>query len=155
MKPAILATAILLLSGTAAAMADDLEALAASYRSHYPVSRTLAPPQRCTSFCTAAAFDRIIIFPPPEYDHRYYGHLEVRYLSADEMKVKCPANAFGQRLACAYPNYPKQGSCMVFMGPAEEIEAAGYSDSLAMRHEIGHCNGWSAKHERMRDLLQH
>jgi len=154
-KPIILAGTIALLATTGAARADDLEALAQQYRSHYPASRVIAPTQRCGAYCTGAAFDRIIIFAPVEYDHAYHGHLKVRYLSADEMKKACPPNHLGQRLACAYPNYPKQGSCMVFMGPAEEIEAAGYSDSLAMRHEIGHCNGWSAKHERMRDLLQH
>src|SRR5262245_17711638 len=69
------------------------------------------------------------------------------YPSHDEMLKVCAPNARGQRLVCAHVS---EGKCTVYLAPQKELEAAGYTDVLAVRHEIGHCNGWGPDHAGMR-----
>src|SRR5262245_13192783 len=68
------------------------------------------------------------------------------------MMKNCPPNKYGRRIACttiATPTY-----CRVYVGPAEELEALGYADTTIVRHEIGHCNGWSKDHPGMHALKE-
>lgn len=51
-------------------------------------------------------------------------------------------------IACSYRTYNSVTgapiSCLIMLGPM------AHTDERALRHEMGHCNGWTNDHERAR-----
>jgi hypothetical protein len=76
--------------------------------------------------------------PPARYDHAHRG-ADVRYVSHEEALRLCgpahPRNTSGV-IACAFNTVRP---CVIVIGPGELRGV--------LRHEEGHCNGWSANHE--------
>jgi hypothetical protein len=92
------------------------------------------------------------ILPPERYDHPYKGHLTLQRATDEEMIKTCPAPlTLPKRIACAFP-IPAANSCLIVLAPRTTIAAAGYSEEIVIRHEIGHCNGWPADHNGARRL---
>jgi hypothetical protein len=92
------------------------------------------------------------ILPPERYDHPYKGHLTIQRATDEEMVRTCPAPlTLPKRIACAFP-IPAANSCLIVLAPRATITAAGYSEEIIIRHEIGHCNGWPADHNGARRL---
>jgi hypothetical protein len=88
-----------------------------------------------------------VALPPAEYDRPYTGKLTVlkepsyvflRYVCRDTPNA----------VACSYRTYDSVSgetiSCLIMLGPDV------WEDERVMRHETGHCNGWSANHEGAR-----
>jgi hypothetical protein len=104
-------------------------------------SLTIALPLIVTA-ATAADY----ILPPKEYDHPYAGRVEV-IEARDQGHVRelCgPGAKFGKigALACSQ-KWPDR--CRIVVSPSA-LKAAGFALHVAMRHEIGHCNGWPGDH---------
>lgn len=92
--------------------------------------------------------------PPPEYDHPYSGKLEKRYRPQAKIMAECSAlfvadtgNSIG-----AYPgmkgcSIQKPGHCIVVVidKPVAMKGRPGVliTPEAVLRHEIGHCNGWT------------
>lgn len=84
-----------------------------------------------------------IALPPAEFDHEYTGKLTV--LKEDNyvfIRHVCRDNP--DAIACSYRTYNSISgetlSCLILLGPAAQ------DDPRAMRHEIGHCQGWTNDH---------
>jgi hypothetical protein len=90
---------------------------------------------------------KMIRLPPPQYDVAYVGKLEIlRYIYIEELRAICDARDHESRVvACAER---KDHSCTIHLGPYEKLIATGHTFASIMRHELGHCNGWSAQHEQ-------
>ncbi len=92
--------------------------------------------------------DRYVL-PPEQYDHPYTGKLETFYDQSDAVRATvCPRAVYGTPIACALRNGP--GGCIIVLGPDEVLRARGWSVETVIRHETGHCNGWSADHRNAR-----
>lgn len=91
------------------------------------------------------------ILPPVKYDRPFAGKLTV-FTAKDQAQVRtmCPNTKFPPigALGCALFGDGKH--CTVVLAPDADIVAAGFTTEIAKRHEIGHCNGWSAAHEGSR-----
>jgi hypothetical protein len=87
------------------------------------------------------------LMPPVEYDHPYAGALAItRFHTMADVRMVCP-NTPG--IACALVG---ADHCLVYILDDWVLRAAGYSYEQALRHEIGHCNGWSGDHPSGRHL---
>jgi hypothetical protein len=89
----------------------------------------------------------VIPLPPAEFDHEYKGQLIITKwndYSLIQMICKETTNA----IACSYRTYDsisgKPISCLIMLGPL------AHDNARVLQHEIGHCNGWSNKHEGAR-----
>jgi hypothetical protein len=67
--------------------------------------------------------------------------------STDEVRKLCKKPDDRYALACAYAY---DVSCWIVIAPTKDIEAQGLTRDIAMRHELGHCNGWSGEHNNAR-----
>ena len=85
--------------------------------------------------------------PPVEYDRKYTGQLIVNKMN-DYSLIRDLCKETVNAIACSYRSHEavsgKPISCLIMLGPA------AWNDDRALRHEIGHCNGWSDKHEGAR-----
>jgi len=85
------------------------------------------------------------MLPPKEFDHEYDGELTIKYLIPQDIRRLCnPAlKTKGQNaLACTRADFaPKR--CTIYMMTAQELERLGWTYDIVLRHETGHCNGWS------------
>jgi hypothetical protein len=77
--------------------------------------------------------------PPVEFDGPYKGRLTVtnledygiiRYICKNPTAVACAIHTWGD--------------CLILLGPGT------WSNKEVLRHELGHCNGWSNNHEGAR-----
>ncbi len=97
--------------------------------------------------CTAAAC-MLAILPPVEFDN-YKGLLTITEMgSKHEVRVMC-GNTVAQNplgLGCAWRDKPISGACWIIHAPVKDIIEAGYTLKLVIRHEKGHCLGWSGSH---------
>jgi hypothetical protein len=75
--------------------------------------------------------------PPKRYDHPYKGRVEVVELSESFYE----GHYGGDVLAFTYGPDP-DGTCRIFINLAYRSLRR-----RIIRHEIGHCNGWSEDHE--------
>jgi hypothetical protein len=91
-------------------------------------------------------FDAI---PPLEYDRPYTGTLvTTRVGSQAEVRELCPKTPF-VALGCAFL-WKGQNSCLIVLADDATIRAAGWDPAVVLRHETGHCAGWSPDHEGAR-----
>src|SRR5262249_38407791 len=91
--------------------------------------------------------------PPVEYDHPFKGEvLIIDELSQQVMKDNC-TGPHGWRpgyatLGCTFQN-GIDGRCVIMLAERDLIEDYTTREA-AIRHEIGHCNGWGADHKGAR-----
>ena len=88
-----------------------------------------------------------IPLPPVEFDHPYAGQLNVTKWN-DYSLIRFICKYTPTSIACSYRTYNTATgapiSCLIMLGPK------AHDDERALRHEMGHCNGWSGKHEGAR-----
>lgn len=89
--------------------------------------------------------------PPTRYDHTYSGDLRVHRVPVQEISKTCQRlySHYGIKTGGAFPNHGcssgnRGGICEVVI-PLGSIQKA--TPAAILRHETGHCNGWSGKHE--------
>jgi hypothetical protein len=83
--------------------------------------------------------------PPKEFDHEYDGQLTVKHMIAEDIHRVCALAlkpGQGPALACASAFLGTPKKCTIWMMTEEDLNRRGWSYSIVMRHEIGHCNGW-------------
>jgi hypothetical protein len=85
--------------------------------------------------------------PPVQYDKPYTGKLAIQRFSARE-KIPCKT-----LLACAY-HASDYGRCYIAMASDRLLATEHHTYATALRHELGHCNGWPGDHERKRLILR-
>lgn len=84
--------------------------------------------------------------PPAFFDRPYLGTLTIWIADKKTVREHCynmSPNWSG--LACA-KGLKDKSRCIIYIVKDEVLTAAGYHPSVAMRHELGHCNGWSGDH---------
>ena len=84
-----------------------------------------------------------VALPPAEYDRPYTGRLTV--LKEDSyLLIRHVCNDTPNPVACSFRTYDTVSgetlSCLILLGPKV------HNDERALRHEIGHCNGWGGDH---------
>lgn len=87
--------------------------------------------------------------PPARFDHAYPGKLTVRYLPQKQVVTAC-AKLFAEYKVAAKSSFNQRG-CSAITGTSCTVILIDRTYALAtpkavLRHEIGHCNGWSASH---------
>jgi hypothetical protein len=94
----------------------------------------------------------IATLPPVEYDKPYTGKLFIiRYSTEAEIFASC-AGAGEKKLACSSHPSNDLNRCTIYIGPDKALKARHITYAYVMRHELGHCNGWSNDHERGRKV---
>jgi hypothetical protein len=97
----------------------------------------------------AIATIRIKQLPPVKYDHPTKVPVEIHDLDSEEsLREECGfQNLHTDRtiIGCADP---KSDRCDIYLGPIPA--STGITRNINIRHEIGHCNGWSGDHAGMR-----
>jgi hypothetical protein len=95
------------------------------------------------STATQAFGQAIDILPPPKFDKPFRGKLEIdRVQTEDDVRGKCMVYFPRILLGCA----EREGNtCYIVLASDELLHSYGLDPKIAMRHEIGHCNGW--RHE--------
>jgi hypothetical protein len=95
----------------------------------------------------AHAKDRKSILPPPKYDHLYEGRITI--VHGDSQGLPCRPRSLSTRLSCSsleedeVKTYHSTGKeCVIHLASREEIEDAGYTESVILRREMARCNGW-------------
>jgi len=89
--------------------------------------------------------------PPAEYDKPYTGELIIKQVATEQdVRDACPgaAAAFDRNpqshaTACNY-NYGTR--CEIIIVSDKVFKALGLTYAASLRHELGHCNGWSKDH---------
>jgi len=82
------------------------------------------------------------LLPPKKYDYLFPGPIVITRKSTPEKLVPiCGEQKFlgGCSVRIAYV-------CQIFLLDDEWLERFGLTYKTALRHEIGHCNGWGADH---------
>src|SRR5262245_56139379 len=77
--------------------------------------------------------------PPVEFDKPYTGKLSIQRFSV----LPCTTSKY----ACAW-RAKDLSWCYIAMGSDKILATAHQTYASVMRHELGHCNGWGADHER-------
>jgi hypothetical protein len=102
---------------------------------------------------TKAIFDTYargyLSLPPFEYDVPYKGKLIIiESPTLEGMKALC--NRPDAKTACAWPpltirpdGTSYRYECVIIMVPLAMLVAQGHAPRVVLRHEIGHCNGWT------------
>ena len=96
--------------------------------------------------------------PPKEFDHPYRHKLIVRTVNSEAaMQTSCSDGSSQSpfettlkrwRLGCARAfDYSIPPTCIVHLRDEETLRQYNRTRELVLRHEIGHCNGWSNSHE--------
>jgi len=89
----------------------------------------------------------LAILPLVEYDHKYYGTLNMNQISDELMAKLCPKTNFRTTLGCAYVGKDDR---VIMIASDETIKRAGWDRATVVRDEIGHCNGWPNDHSGAR-----
>ena len=88
------------------------------------------------------------MLPPPKYDGPYMGGQLIITKWNDYSLIRMICMDTPNPIACWYKTYETVSvmliSCLVMLGPV------AHDNALVLRHEIGHCNGWTDKHEEAR-----
>jgi hypothetical protein len=84
-----------------------------------------------------------IPLPPVEFDHAYGGQLVVTKFN-DYSLIRMICKDVPTAIACSYRTYKTASgepiSCLILLGPKV------HNDERALRHEMGHCQGWPGDH---------
>ena len=99
------------------------------------------------------AWNKTRIVPPIEYDYPFPGDLRIARVDSEAaVRIACAGADFksGYAMACNY----RWGwhRCDVFIAADEVLATVGLTYEVALRHEIGHCNGWPGDHHGARYL---
>jgi hypothetical protein len=90
---------------------------------------------------------RLIPLPPAKYDHEYTGKLTV-LKEENYLFIRHVCNDTKNPIACSFRTFDTATgetlSCLILLGPKV------HDDERALRHEMGHCNGWSGDHHGAR-----
>jgi hypothetical protein len=77
--------------------------------------------------------------PPAEFDHPYPGKVKIEFVkSLEEVKAACGGRP--NVSACQHGDRP---GCEITMLDHDVARALGRDPDKALRHEVGHCNGWN------------
>jgi hypothetical protein len=97
---------------------------------------------------TAPTLPAHITLPPAKYDGPYRGGQLIVTKWNDYSLIQHICKDVPNAVACSYKTYEtatgKLISCLIMLGPA------AHNNERVLRHETGHCNGWSDKHEGAR-----
>jgi hypothetical protein len=86
--------------------------------------------------------------PPPEYDKPFTGKLTIRRLETEEEVFRTCKTS---RVACAW-RVADGSACHLLIVNDKVIRSNHGSWAFTLRHELGHCNGWTQEHERKRKV---
>jgi hypothetical protein len=117
-----------------------------------PHTRPMPPPAKVQTVAIKPVPNALNILPPAIFDKPYDGTtVIVRAASKAHLRLMCNNNKTNNKLGigCALL-YPETKTCRIVVAPEADIIAAGYTERLVIRHERGHCNSWSGKHEGSR-----
>jgi hypothetical protein len=89
-------------------------------------------------------------FPPVEYDQPYTGKLTIRRLETQEEIAKLCTNSKA-KIACTL-SAKDRSFCHIFIANDDVIKKGKTSYIFVLRHELGHCNGWSSDHKDARTV---
>jgi hypothetical protein len=104
----------------------------------------------CGSILCGQGLSTTLVLPPAQYDKTYHGTVFLTYAgSKADVRDLCKRPDDPYALACSYAMGSK---CIIIIGPKKDIEEQGLTVDIAMRHELGHCNGWSGNHEGARQV---
>lgn len=94
---------------------------------------------------------KLPVLPPVEYDKPYTGALTIMEVpSQDAMRAMChPAKDIRPLLGCALRHAT---SCTILVATEAQMKAAGWQKEIVVRHETGHCLGWSGDHAGARPM---
>ena len=85
--------------------------------------------------------------PPAEYDKPFTGSLIIRRLEAEEdIERVCKGSS---KVACA-ARVADGSACHLFIANDNVLRSHHVPWAFVLRHELGHCNGWTIKHETNR-----
>jgi hypothetical protein len=89
--------------------------------------------------------------PPEEFDRPFDGRVVIQEATdGAEVRKLCPSMPFTiEPLGCSY-RIPGLKICGIVKVSDDQIRAAGHDPEIFMRHEIGHCHGWSSDHRGAR-----
>jgi hypothetical protein len=110
------------------------------------------PPERPaptqTMVTTTPTLPAHIALPPVRYDHEYTGGQLIITKWNDYSLIQHICADTPNAIACSYKTFNtatgKLISCLIMLGPV------AHDDPKVLRHEIGHCNGWTSAHEGAR-----
>lgn len=88
--------------------------------------------------------------PPARFDHAYAGKLTLRHLPQKQV-VKACEKLFAAYKVAAKSSFNQRGCSAITSKTSCTVIVVDKTFALAtpkavLRHEIGHCNGWSASH---------
>jgi hypothetical protein len=87
--------------------------------------------------------------PPARYDHAYSGKLVLRKIPQEQLRAACDNLFIRNHLTIRATtgmrgcSFRKGGRCEVLTIDRTYRRA---TPQAALRHELGHCNGWPANH---------
>jgi len=88
--------------------------------------------------------------PPLEYDKAFTGKLIIRRLQTEEEIEKvCKGDS---KVACT-ARVADGIVCLLFIGNDDVLKRNHVPYEFMLRHELGHCNGWTKDHERKRKIV--
>lgn len=88
----------------------------------------------------------LALLPPVEYDNAYTGAWYIQTVDSQEaVRKNCPGATFSHGYALACKRQTGK-TCLIIMAKPDIIKAEGFTDAIVMRHEMGHCAGWSGDH---------
>lgn len=95
------------------------------------------------------------ILPPAEYDIIYDGELVIKRLPLDQLHAVCRQKTIACTHLYGETTWVKsKGKCYIFMAEDDVIIQHHWTPEHALRHEIGHCNGWPKDHPGMRSVKE-
>ena len=95
------------------------------------------------------------ILPPPQYDQFYPGRLAiVRLATEDEVRAICSNARWVVSRAMACARHWGLTRCDIYIAADDVLAQVGLTFEVALRHELGHCNGWPAHHPDARFLVE-
>ena len=99
-----------------------------------------------TANAQSVPWNSTAILPPIQYDAPYPGKIYIHRPESEEAVRKiCYLSVFKTRaMGCSYITWP--GECVIVIGSDELIKTVGLTYEVALRHEVGHCNGWPSDH---------
>lgn len=126
---------------------DDVHAKALA-KANNPTTVSPAPANaQQTMTTTAPTLPAYVALPPPKYDGPYRGGKLIVTKWDDYSLLQHLCKDPGV-IACSYGTYDSVTgnliSCLILLGPV------AHDNARVLRHEIGHCNGWTSAHEGAR-----